>query len=177
MHRKRIAPGGRTCSHVMTRHRAQRIMTCFRLFLPHENLSDEVNRELVQSEIEGGVRLQDLEPGSMLRMHTENTCYEIIVLHGGSSYLSGHPLYCPQPVLVTIAGSTWGGSMLKLHFIGRGMHLEFRHPGYSTPIVTSIIQEIRECRRAAVDRSGSQVLAEWFAGDEGESQGEDLSPG
>jgi hypothetical protein len=60
MHRKRIAPGGRTCSHVMTRHRAQRIMTCFRLFLPHENLSDEVNRELVQSEIEGGVRLQDL---------------------------------------------------------------------------------------------------------------------
>jgi hypothetical protein len=113
----------------------------------------------------------------MLRMHTENTCYEIIVLHGGSSYLSGHPLYCPQPVLVTIAGSTWGGSMLKLHFIGRGMHLEFRHPGYSTPIVTSIIQEIRDCRRAAVDRSGSQVLAEWFAGDEGESQGEDLSPG
>jgi len=47
---------------------------------------------------------------------------------------------------VTIAGSTWGGSMLKVRFIfiGRGMHLEFRHPGYPTPIVTSIIQEIRE---------------------------------
>jgi hypothetical protein len=177
MHRKRTALGGRTCSHVMMRHRAQRIMTCFPLFRPHENLSDEVNRKLVQSEIEGGVRLQDLEPGSMLRLHTENTCYEIIVLHGGSAYLSGHPLYCPQPVLVTIAGSTWGGSMLKLHFIGRGMHLEFRHPGYSTPIVTSIIQEIRDCRRTAVDRPGSQVLAEWFLGDEGESQGEDLSPG
>jgi hypothetical protein len=25
------------------------------------------------------------------------------------------------PVLVTIAGSTWGGSMLKVRFIGRGM--------------------------------------------------------
>lgn len=34
--------------------------------------------------------------------------------------------------------------MLKVRFIGRGMHLEFRHPGYPTPIVTSIIQEIRE---------------------------------
>ena len=45
---------------------------------------------------------------------------------------------------MTIAGSTWGGSMLKVRFIGRGMHLEFRHPGYPTPIVTSIIQEIRE---------------------------------
>jgi hypothetical protein len=57
----------------------------------------------------------------MLRVHTQNTCYEIVVSRGGSVYLSGHPLYCPQPVLVTIAGSTWGGSMLKVRFIGRGI--------------------------------------------------------
>ena len=44
----------------------------------------------------------------MLRVHTQNTCYEIVVLHDGLAYLSGHPLYCPQPVLVTIAGSTLG---------------------------------------------------------------------
>lgn len=179
MHPKRRAPG-RTRSRVM-RHRAKRIMTGSRLFRPHENLSDEVNRNLVRSEIEGGVRLEDLEPGSVLRMHTQNTCYEIVFLHGGSAYLSGHPLYCPQPVLVTIAGSTWGGSMLKLHFIGRGMHLEFRHPGYPTPIVTSIIREIRECRSTAVDRPGRQVRTDRFARDQGEiSQGEDpqarLSP-
>lgn len=71
-------------------------MTCSRLFRPHENLSNEVNRNLVQSQIEGGVRLEDLEPGSTLRVHTQNTCYEIVVLHGGSAYLSGHPLYCQQ---------------------------------------------------------------------------------
>lgn len=110
-----------------------------------------MNRKLVQSEIEGGVWLQDLEPGSILRMDTENTCYEIVVMHGGSVYLSGHPRYCPQPVLVTIAGSTWGGSMLKVRFIGRGMRLEFRHPGYATPIVTSLILEIRECEKTAAD--------------------------
>jgi hypothetical protein len=34
--------------------------------------------------------------------------------------------------------------MLKRRFIGRGMHLEFRHPDYNTPIVTSPIQEIQE---------------------------------
>jgi len=33
---------------------------------------------------------------------------------------------------------------LKRRFIGRGMHWEFRHPDYSTPIVTSTIQEIHE---------------------------------
>jgi hypothetical protein len=131
-------------------------MTCSRLFRPHENLGNEVNRELVQSEIEGGVRLQDLEPGSMLRVHTQNTCYEIVVLHDGLAYLSGHPLYCPQPVLVTIAGSTWGGSMLKVRFIGRGMHLEFRHPGHPAPIITSIIREIRECRTTAADQPGPE---------------------
>jgi hypothetical protein len=48
-------------------------------------------------------------------------------------------------VQVAIAGSTWGGSMLKLQYVGRGMHLEFRHPEYSTPIITSPIQEIRDC--------------------------------
>jgi hypothetical protein len=145
-------------------------MTCSRLFRPHENLGNEVNRELVQSEIEGGVRLQDLEPGSMLRVHTQNTCYEIVVLHDGLAYLSGHPLYCPQPVLVTIAGSTWGGSMLKVRFIGRGMHLEFHHPGHPAPIITSIIREIRECRTTAADQPGRQVWAGRFAGDECESR-------
>jgi hypothetical protein len=109
-------------------------------------------------------------------MHTQNTCFEIVVLDGGSAFLSGHPLYCPQPVLVTIAGSTWGGSMLKVHFIGRGMHLEFRHPGYPTPIVTSIIREIRECRRTSVARSGRQVWTERFAGDEGEGPQARLAP-
>ena len=37
--------------------------------------------------------------------------------------------------------------MLKRRFVGRGMHLEFRHPEYRTPIVTSRIKEIRECVR------------------------------
>jgi hypothetical protein len=58
--------------------------------------------------------------------------------------ISGHPQFCPLPVQVTIAGSTWGGSMLKMRFIGRGMQMEFHHPAYNTPIVTSPIQEIRE---------------------------------
>jgi hypothetical protein len=34
--------------------------------------------------------------------------------------------------------------MLKLRYVGRGMHLEFLHPEYSTPIITSPIQAIRD---------------------------------
>jgi len=124
-----------------------------RLFRPHPNLSDEVNRHLVQSQIEGGVRVEDLVPGSWLQVKTQNTCYRILILLGAMALITGHPLFCPRPVLITIHGSTWGGSMLKVRFIGRGMHLEFHHPDYSTPIVTSPIQEIQElpqCRASEI---------------------------
>jgi len=45
---------------------------------------------------------------------------------------------------VKICGSNWGGSMLKASYLGRGMHLEFRHPAYRQPIITSRIREIRQ---------------------------------
>ena len=116
-------------------------------FRPHPSLSDDVNGNIVQSEIEGGVRVDDLRPGSQLQVKTQNTCYRILVLYGALALISGHPVLCPRPVVVNIHGSTWGGSLLKRHFIGRGMHLEFQHPAYSTPILTSPIQEIEELRQ------------------------------
>ena len=114
------------------------------MFTPHPNLADEVNRNIVQSEIEGGVFLECLPPDTVLQIRTQHHFYTALLLGEGSALISGHPQYCPQPVQVIIAGSTWGGSMLKMRFIGRGMNLEFHHPAYSTPIVTSPIQEICE---------------------------------
>ena len=117
-----------------------------RLFRPHSNLSDVVNANLVGSEIEGGVHLCDLRPGTVLEIRTRNRAYTI--LYQGSdrgsdrAMISGHPVFCPRPVPVTIHGSTWGGSMLKARFIGRGMRLEFGHPLY-TPIRTSTILDVR----------------------------------
>jgi hypothetical protein len=114
-------------------------------FRPHGNLSQEINHNIVQSEVEGGVRLEDLPPGSTLEVTTHNTRYQLRMLIGNMALIMGHPHYCPDPVLVRIHGSTWGGSMLKLRFIGRGMQMEFVHPEYQTPIVTSPVREIREC--------------------------------
>jgi hypothetical protein len=122
------------------------------MFTPHPSLSDEVNRNLVQSEIEGGVFLEVLPPDTMLQIRTQHHFYTVLLLGEGSVLISGHPQYCPQPVQVTIAGSTWGGSMLKMRFIGRGIHLEFHHPAYITTIITSPIQEIREPIESVRDR-------------------------
>jgi hypothetical protein len=127
------------------------------IFAPHFNLSDEVNRQIVQSEIEGGVFLKDLPPDTVLQIQTEHHLYTAVLVDDDSALISGHPEYCPQPVLVAIAGSTWGGSMLKRRFVGRGMRLEFSHPEYKTPIVTSSIQEIRELSSSARLRNHAAV--------------------
>src|ERR1700686_2507632 len=125
------------------------------MFIPHPNLSDEVNANIVHSEIEGGVSLGDLPPSTVLEIQTQHHRYTAVFLGESQALISGHPEYCPEPVLVGIAGSTWGGSMLKLRYIGRGMHLEFCHPEYRTPIVTSRIQEVRESSSANTRAQGS----------------------
>jgi hypothetical protein len=115
--------------------------------LPHRNLSDQINHRLIQSEIEGGVYLDDLAPGDVIEVETRNHAYKLVNHGRGRALISGHPEFCPHPVMVTVEGSNWGGSLLKVSFIGRGMCLEFRHPHYHT-ITTSPIVDIRQLRAA-----------------------------
>ncbi len=109
----------------------------------HQNLSDAINRNNAQSEIEGGVKLSDLPIGSTLEVQTSNTLYRIAKRQDGTLTIQGHARFCPMPTPVTISGSTWGGSMLKMGFIGRGMHMEFYVAGFGT-LTSSTIQEVRE---------------------------------
>ncbi len=113
------------------------------LFRPHPCLGDQVNRAIIQSEIEGGVFLRELPIGTHLEVETRNRFYELENRGSGHVVISGHPRFCPRPILVKLNGSTWGGSMMKMQFIGRGMFLEFRHPVYGI-IRTSRIQEVQE---------------------------------
>ena len=134
-----------------------------RSFVAHPNLSDEVNCHIAQSEIEGGVRLEDLAQGSRLEVQTQHRWYTVVNCGDGWVLISGHPKYCPSPLLVRILGSNWGGSMLKMRFIGRSMHLEFKHPEYRAPIITSRIVEIREVA-ACEERAACSVEAPVSAG-------------
>jgi hypothetical protein len=112
-------------------------------FRPHPNFDDAINRAICQSEIEGGVSLNDLPVGAVLEIQTANTRYELEKCGDGKVLISGHPEICPTPVLVNFHGSTWGAAMLKMGFIGREMSMEFRHPEKGL-VRTSRVQEIRE---------------------------------
>jgi hypothetical protein len=76
------------------------LSTCPHLFRSHPNLSDEVNRNIVQSEIEGGVFLNDLPSATALEIQTQHHCYLVVLLSDNNAFISGHPQYCPEPILV-----------------------------------------------------------------------------
>src|SRR5439155_23721777 len=65
---------------------------CRLLFRPHPNLSDDVNRNIVQSEIEGGVFLGDLPPSTILQIHTQPHCYTMLLLGGGNALIRTSPV-------------------------------------------------------------------------------------
>ena len=105
---------------------------------------DLVNQKVVESKIEGGAYLDKLEIGKKLKVSTENTIYTIEHREDGY-YISGSQKYCPQPTKLKGIGSTWGGSMIKENYIGRGMRLEFQIPNHEGgPITTSLIKEVEE---------------------------------
>ncbi len=112
------------------------------LFQAQPGFSDAVNGNIIRSEVEGGVYLRNLLPGAVLSIKTQNRVYTMEVLADGTALLSGHPEFCPEPTKVHIQGSTWGGSMLKMKYIGRSMQMEFMHPSLGR-IVTSRIADIR----------------------------------
>jgi hypothetical protein len=112
-------------------------------FRPHPNFDDAINRAICQSEIEGGVGLDELPIGAVVHVETANHLYRIENRGDGEVLISGHPEICPAPVLVRFHGSTWGTPMLKLRFIGRDMTMEFRHPKQGI-VRTSRVRDIRQ---------------------------------
>lgn len=105
-------------------------------------LGEDIQGCLIRSELEGGLRIACLEEGSHVFVETVNRIYDLEI-RDGKMWISGHPEFCPCPVPVKVRGSSWGGSMLKVSYLGCGMHMEFEHPTLAT-ITTSRIVSIRK---------------------------------
>lgn len=112
------------------------------LYQANPHFADGVNHNIIQSEIDGGVYLRDLACGALLEIETHDWDCTMIYCGAGEALVRGHAWICPDWAKVYVCGSTWGGSMLKEAFVGRGMCLEFLHPRYRR-VVTSPIIEIR----------------------------------
>ncbi len=109
--------------------------------MPQPVRCDEIVHGAGERGSEVGFYVDDLPDGATLEVETRHHRYKIA--KGGHTQIriSGHPVYCPEPVTVEIEGSTGGGLGLKPGFIGRGMCLIFQHPTYHA-VTTSRIMDI-----------------------------------
>ena len=83
------------------------------------------------------VRKKDLKFGDSVFIATQNSTYGVIVLANGSYLVSGgwFDLHGLSPMKTTIAGCSWGGSMIKIDTIAAcGLCLEFGNRLVTTPI-------------------------------------------
>lgn len=97
----------------------------------HPNLADHILRAINASR--DGLQVDKLEEGTKLTVETMNSVYEIKILEtdqplsveiSGGSLRDGNVRY-EESVPVYFVGSTFGGSMLKMNWIGKGMCMEF----------------------------------------------------
>mgnify|MGYP000090059996 CR=1 FL=1 len=89
-----------------------------------------------------GVVLRTLAPFDTVCARTVNTNYYIFILEpeSGKALVQGGR-YFEEPVEATISGSTFGGCMLKMGWLGIGFRIEFYSGGQR--IVTSPVQSLR----------------------------------
>ena len=72
-----------------------------------------------------GIDLKSISPGSMIDVETKSRHYHIECLGGDTMRISGHPKFCPVPVLAQLQGSVGQEGPIDAGQITRGKHLIF----------------------------------------------------
>jgi hypothetical protein len=100
-----------------------------------------------ESEVLAGVYLCSLNSCTAVDLETKSRHYRIEYLEGDRICISGHPRYCPRPVVARLHGSRVGLGGVAEGYIGCGMHLVFEPLANHIPITTSEITDIRVSTR------------------------------
>jgi hypothetical protein len=96
-----------------------------------------------------GILVRDIEPLATLLARTENSVYGIVPLEADSSRILIHGgRFFPEPTEVRFAGSGFGGSFLKVGWVGLGLRMEILWDGQR--IITSRVRGIQVQRPTSV---------------------------
>ena len=100
-----------------------------------------------------GLRVADLMPLDRLTVQTINSTYEIVVMTpGAAEVVVRGGVFFPNFTRARVAGSSLGGSFLKLHSIHVGFRLKLVCDSLAQSIVTSVVQQV------AVAGHGAEVM-------------------
>ena len=94
-----------------------------------------------------GIGLADLDPITTLLVRTENSLYQITVLQPRqTNVLVQGGEFFPETTPARLNGSSFGGSCLKMAWVGVGLRMEFHYDGGW--IITSRVRSISVQRDA-----------------------------
>jgi hypothetical protein len=114
--------------------------------VPRRSTLDGFANEAAATE---GISIREAEPLVPILVATQNSVYRIIPLRwGNADVLIQGGQFFPEPTEARLAGSTFGGSLLKMHWVNVGMHLEIDTGTGGGPIITTRVADVRiECER------------------------------
>ncbi len=106
--------------------------------VPRHRTLDGVIKAVSQSD---GIGLIDVDALTTLVVRTDNSVYRITILtpHAREVLVQGGKFF-PERTRACLSGSNFGGSCLKIGWVGLGLHLEF-HAGDQW-IITSHVRAI-----------------------------------
>jgi len=82
------------------------------------------NLEATQTGIDAGIFLSKTPLGAVIEAATANTVYRIVHVAPNTVEISGHPLYCPRPMRVSLTGTRWLDTTLADCYIAPSMRLQ-----------------------------------------------------
>ena len=93
------------------------------------------------ADIREGVDLKSLSQGSVIDVETKSRHYQIECLGGNKMRISGHPAYCPSPVVAELRGSIDLEGTVESGCIRPGRHMVFLLEDH-IPLTTSKILSV-----------------------------------
>ena len=104
--------------------------------------------EMLDADKSDGIDIDDLPVGAVLEIETGHTRYLLENRGDGEVVLSGHPEFCPEPVLVKFHGSVGGPALIKMGRIEPGLKMAFQHPKFGT-LRTSRVRAVHQATAPA----------------------------
>ena len=99
----------------------------------------QIVKLIEQSEKDGGIWLKDVEPDQLIEVYTQKSIYRLALVDKVKHLVAVNSTgaHIDKPEICTLNGSTFGGSMIRLGWIGIGMNLEFHRRRKVRPILTT----------------------------------------
>lgn len=105
-----------------------------------------------KSEKDGGLWIKHIPEDTIIRIHARDALFLLAFtdVTTGSAAIQGGGRHFPSPTLCRVNGSTFGGSAIKLGWLGRGMHLEAALGVVGGPITEESLRRRRTLTTASI---------------------------